>query len=142
MRIDFTIGVFVDKRDGEEQWTALVPLAYSSYIGATGGTEGRIRERMIDRLREMLRRAKPADQELFQWPLGSELMRVPVDFQAEAGKVHGLVPIIVEPRWTSEHGQHFFCYHPLRRDHWFVTANRDDIAALALALVRHHWTDM
>ncbi|MFT3699195.1 MAG: AAA family ATPase [Kofleriaceae bacterium] len=140
MRINFSIGIYIDKRDGEEQWSALVPQNYASYISQTGGTEGKIRERMIDRLRDVLHRAKPVEQDLFQFPVGGELMRIPVDFHAEAGKVHGQVPLVVEPRWTSERGQHLFCYHPRYRDHWFITANRDDIAMLTLALVRHHWS--
>ena len=141
MRVHFTVGVFQDRREGEDEWTALVPGRYASYISGTG-SESRMRDRMIERLRDVLKRARPADQELFQFPLGSELARIQVELRAETGKVHGQVPIIVEPRWTSDHGQHYFCYHPLRRDQWFVAEDRDAIPALAQALVRHHWAEI
>ena len=141
MRIHFTVGVFCDKRDGEDEWTALVPGRYAAYVSGTG-SESRMRERMIERLRDVVKRARPVDQELFQFPLGSELARIQVELRAETGKVHGQVPLIVEPRWTSDHGQHYFCYHPLRRDQWFITGERDDIPALAQALVRHHWAEI
>jgi len=141
MRIHFTVGVFCDKRDGEDEWTALVPGRYAAYVSGTG-SESRMRERMIERLRDVVKRARPVDQELLQFPLGSELARIQVELRAETGKVHGQVPLIVEPRWTSDHGQHYFCYHPLRRDQWFITGERDDIPALAQALVRHHWAEI
>jgi ATP-dependent Clp protease ATP-binding subunit ClpC len=141
MTVHFTVGIFQEKRDGEDEWTALVPARYAAYISGTG-SEARLRERMIDRLRDVVKRARPVDQELFQFPVGTELVRVQVDLRAETGKVHGQVPLVVEPRWTSEHAQHYFCYHPLRRDQWFVCASRDDIPALAQALVRHHWADI
>ncbi|MEO8554766.1 MAG: ATP-binding protein, partial [Kofleriaceae bacterium] len=141
MRVHFTVGVFQDKREGEDEWTALVPGRYASFLSGTG-SESRMRDRMIERLRDVLKRARPVDQELFQFPLGSELVRIQVELRAETGKVHGQVPIIVEPRWTSDHDQHYFCYHPLRRDQWFIAADRDDIAMLAQALVRHHWAEI
>ncbi|HEX7701755.1 MAG TPA: hypothetical protein VF403_13550, partial [Kofleriaceae bacterium] len=141
MRVNFTVGVFQEKRDGEDEWTALVPARYAAYVSGVGG-EARLRERMIERLRDVVKRVRPVDQELFQFPLGTELVRIQVDLRAETGKVHGQVPIVVEPRWTSEQVQHFFCYHPLRRDQWFIAANREDLPQLALALVRHHWADI
>ncbi|MEO8843364.1 MAG: AAA family ATPase [Kofleriaceae bacterium] len=141
MRVNFTVGVFQDKRDGEDEWTALVPARYAAYVSGVG-SEARLRERLIDRLRDVVKRVRPVDQELLQFPLGTELARIQIDLRAETGKVHGQVPLIVEPRWTSEHGQHLFCYHPLRRDQWFTAANREDLPQLALALVRHHWADI
>jgi ATP-dependent Clp protease ATP-binding subunit ClpA/ATP-dependent Clp protease ATP-binding subunit ClpC len=140
MRVHFTVGIFHDKRDSEDQWTALVPGRYASYISGTG--DARLKERMIDRLRDVLKRARPVDQELFQIPLGTELVRVGVDLRAETGKVHGQVPLIVEPRWVSETQQKFVCYHPLRRDQWFIADDRADVPVLAQALVRHHWADI
>ncbi|MEO6771409.1 MAG: AAA family ATPase [Kofleriaceae bacterium] len=141
MRIHFTVGVFCDRRDGEDEWTALVPARYGAFVSGTG-SEARLRERMIDRLRDVVKRARPVDQELLQFPLGSELVRIQIELRAEAGKVHGQVPLVIEPRWTSDHGQHYFCYHPLRRDQWFITTDRDDIPQLAQALVRHHWAEI
>jgi len=138
MRVHFTVGVFQEKRDGEDEWTALVPSRYASSISGTG-SEARLRERLLDRLRDVVKKAKPVDQELFQFPIGTELGRFAVEVKAETGKVTGQVPLIIEPRWTSNERQHFFCYHPLRRDHWFITEDRDKIPELTQALVRHHW---
>ncbi len=141
MRVHFTVGIFQEKRDGEDEWTALVPSRYASYISGTG-SEARLRERMLERLRDVVKKAKSVDQELFQFPIGTELARFAVEAKAETGKVTGQVPLIIEPRWTSSERQHFFCYHPLRRDHWFITDDRDKLPELAQALVRHHWADI
>ena len=141
MRVNFTVGVFQEKRDGEDEWSALVPARYAAFVSGTG-SEARLKDRMIDRLRDVLKKAHPVHQDLFQFALGTELVRTSVDVVTKAGKFHGAVPLVVEPRWTSERGQHFFCYHPLRRTEWFVCASRDEIAPLAQALVRHHWAEI
>ncbi len=140
MRIHFTVGVFCEKRDGNDEWTALVPPRYAAYLEGTA--EARLRERMIEKLRDSLRKARPADQELFQLPLATELVHIPIDVKTRGGNVHGQLPLIVEPRWTSDTDQQLFCYHPLQRQMWFVTRDRADLPALALALARHHWSDV
>jgi hypothetical protein len=53
VRVHFSVGVYCEKRDGEDEWTALVPSRYASYISGTG-SESRLRERMTDRLRDVL----------------------------------------------------------------------------------------
>ena len=116
--IHFTVGVYVTKADsGDEQWTALTPVAHYAYVQGQG--EVKLRERIIDRVRDTLRRATPQQQELYQFPIGTELMRLPVELKLEDGKVTGTVPIIVEPRWTSADKQHFLAYHPKRRFEFF-----------------------
>lgn len=140
VRVQFTVGVYQRKGE-EEEWTALVPAKYPAYVSGSGG-ESRLRERIIDNLREALRRARPAEQELFQLPLGTELMRIAVDVKAKGGHIHGHMPLIVEPRWTSEGKQHYFAYHPSNRAMWFVTDDRIEIPTLANALAREHWTDI
>src|SRR6185503_1313032 len=101
-----------------------------------GEGDARLRERMIDHLRNDLRRARPADQELFQLPIGTELVRVAIDVKTRGGNVHGQLPLIVEPRWTDDEHQHLFVYHPLRRDLWFVTGDRGELQALAQLAAR------
>ena len=137
--IHFTVGIY-QKKEGEEEWTALVPARYAAYLSGTG--DSRLRDRMIERLRDTLRRALPRDQELFQLPLGTELVRMPIDVKGKAGHIHGHIPLIVEPRWVSEREQRLFVYHPSNRDMWFVTDNRDELPTLALALAREHWADV
>jgi ATP-dependent Clp protease ATP-binding subunit ClpC len=129
--IHFTIGVYV-RRGAEEQWTALVPEG--AYAYASGNGEVRLREQIISRLRDSLARAKPAAQELFQLPLGTELVRIGVEPPTGARVT---IPLIVEPRWIDPDRQRLFCYHPLRRDWWFVTESREEIAPLAQAMIRH-----
>jgi len=140
MLIDFTVGVFCENRDGDDEYVALVPGKYPCALYDV--TAARMPERMIERLRDALRRAAPMEQELFQLPLGTELVRMPIDVKAKAGHIHGQIPLIVEPRWTSDTEQRLFVYHPNRRDMWFVTDDRSEIPALAVALARHHWTDV
>ncbi|HEU0031539.1 MAG TPA: AAA family ATPase [Kofleriaceae bacterium] len=137
MRIQFTVGVYRAKRDSEEQWTALIPSEHHAYLQGQG--EVRLRERMIDRLRVILREIDPADQELFQLPLGSELVRVPVDLKLDDGRVTGQAPLVIEPRWTGEDRVALFVYHPLRRDEWFLAKDRDELLELVQPFVRHHW---
>src|SRR5690348_3862525 len=135
--IHFTVGAYVTKVDsGDEQWTALTPIAHYAYVQGQG--EVKLRERIVDRLRDTLRRATPVQQELFQLPPGTELIRVPVELKLDTGKVSGTVPMIVEPRWTSADRQHFVVFHPKRRFEWFFTDSRDDIPLLVSPFLRHH----
>ncbi|MBV8756890.1 MAG: ATP-dependent Clp protease ATP-binding subunit [Deltaproteobacteria bacterium] len=140
MMIDFTVGVFYENHDGDDEWIALVPGKYPCNLYDVSAAK--MPERMIERLRDALRRAAPGEQELFQLPLGTELVRVPVDVKSKGGHVHGQMPIIVEPRWVSDGEQRLFCYHPNRRDMWFVTDDRSEIATLGLLLAREHWSDI
>ncbi|MBA3395379.1 MAG: ATP-dependent Clp protease ATP-binding subunit [Deltaproteobacteria bacterium] len=138
--IHFTVGIYATNAASEEsQWTGLTPVTFFAH--AHGESEVKLRERMIERLRDLLRHAMPHQQELFQMPLGTELVRLSLDLKLEDGRVHGAVPLIVEPRWTSEHRQQLFVYHPRRRHEWFLAETRDDIPAIATAFFRHHWRD-
>jgi ATP-dependent Clp protease ATP-binding subunit ClpC len=137
VRIHFTVGVYQKRESAEEEWTALVPEPYAVSLSGTG--EARLRDRLIDSLRQELRRVPPAHQELLQIPIGTELVRVAVDLNTRSGHVHGRIPLIVEPRWVSSDAQRLFVYHPTNRAMWFVTDTSDEIPALAQALARHHW---
>src|SRR6187551_160326 len=112
MRVSFSIGVYA-RKDGEEEWTGLIPARYKAYVSGTN--ESWMRDRMIDRLRDAVRSAFPVDQDLFQLPLASELVRLPIDVKSKGGTIHGQLPLIVEPRWVSESEQRLFVYHPMRR---------------------------
>ena len=139
MRIEFRVGIYQRRRDGEEQWTALTPDGMAAYVSGQG--EVKLRERMVDRLREVLRKARTDQQDLFQLPLGTELVRISVDVKLENGKLHGLVPFIVEPRWTGDDRQTYVVYHPIYRQHWFAVAQRDDIEPMIPTFLRHHFGD-
>jgi ATP-dependent Clp protease ATP-binding subunit ClpA/ATP-dependent Clp protease ATP-binding subunit ClpC len=138
-QIHFTVGVFAERREGEDEWHALVPGKHAAYL--SGDSEARLRERMIEKLRGELKRAHPATQELFQLPLGTELLRVPIDIKTKGGNLHGQLPMIVEPRWTSDDRQQLFVYHPNRRDIWFVTEERGEIQPLAQLAAREAFAD-
>jgi ATP-dependent Clp protease ATP-binding subunit ClpC len=140
MRVSFTIGVYQQRRPTDEQWTALIPEAYNAVI--TGQGEVRLRERMIEQLRGVLRGAAPIDQDLFQFPIGTELVRLPVDAKTDKARVHGQLPLIIEPRWVDSDRQHLFVYHPLHRDHWFVSEDRAQISELVNTYVRHYWPEI
>ena len=140
MRVSFTVGIYQAKSGAEEEWTALTPVSYPAYVSGQG--EVRLRERMVERLRDVLRRARPVDQELFQLAIGTELVRQPVDVKLDAGRAQGIVPLIVEPRWTDGEHQRLVVYHPLRKDLWFIAEDRADVAALVPTWIRHAWTDL
>ena len=140
MRVHFTIGVYQARRDDEDTWTALIPARYLASISGQG--EVKLRERMIERLRDLLRKIPPIEQDLFQLPLGTELIHVPIDLATETGRIHGEVPLIVEPRWTSEAAQRLIVYHPERRHEWFFAADRDEIAGLAPVFFRRYWSEL
>ena len=139
MKIDFRVGVYQKKRDGEEEWTALTPIGLPAFVSGQG--EVKLRERIVERLRDALRKARPDQQDLFQLPLGTELVRVSVDVKLDNGKLHGALPFVVEPRWTGEDKQTLVVYHPLYREHWFSVATRDDIEAMVPTFLRHHFGD-
>jgi ATP-dependent Clp protease ATP-binding subunit ClpC len=140
VKIHFTVGVYQIKRDGEDAWTALVPGRHAVEI--TGQGEIKMRERMIERLRDTLRRVPPLEQDLFQLPLGTELVRLSIDVKTDTGRIQGAVPLIVEPRWTSATRQHLIVYHPTRRHEWFFAADRDEVASLAPVFFRQHWAGL
>ena len=137
--IEFSIGVYQVRRNGEDEWTALTPVLFPAYVSGVG--EVRLRERMTERLRDVLRKAPPLFHELFQLPLGTELLRVPIDVKTDKGHIHGTVPLIAEPRWISERTQKLVVYHPNHRAHWFLADDQDDAAAIAPAFFRHHWAE-
>nr|MBA2538577.1 hypothetical protein [Deltaproteobacteria bacterium] len=137
MMTHFTVGVYQAKKEGTEEWTALIPVGQYAYQQGQGETK--LRERMIDRLRQVLRETPPRDQELFQLPLGTELERLPFDLKLDDGRVTGTVPLIVEPRWIDADRQILFCYHPERRFEWFIADDRTDLVNLATMFFRHHW---
>ncbi|MGN6104107.1 MAG: AAA family ATPase, partial [Kofleriaceae bacterium] len=141
MTISFAIGVYQQKREGGERWTAMLPPNQPA-IAIDGQGDARMRERLVSLVREQLRKVAPADQELYQLPLGSELVRLPIDLRVEGGRVHGAAPLVVEPRWTHEDRQQLLVYHPLRRDEWFLAADRAELAELAPAFARHHWSEL
>jgi len=138
--IHFTVGVYQSKKEGLEEWTAMIPVTQYAYQSGQGETK--LRERMIDRLRQVLREAPPQQQELYQLPLGTELERVPFDLKLDGGRVTGVVPLIVEPRWVSADKQILVCYHPERRTEWFPAEDRNEIAALSILFFRHYWKAM
>jgi ATP-dependent Clp protease ATP-binding subunit ClpC len=138
VRVHFTVGIYQARRDGEEEWIALAPVRGVS-VATQGEGEARLRERMVNLLRGLLRDAPPREQDLFQLPLGSELIRVPLEVKTDAGRVHGKLPLIVEPRWTGEARQRLVVYHPARRHDWFSAADRDEVAALAPVFFRRAW---
>ncbi len=138
--IHFTVGIYQAKKEGMEEWTALIPVTQYAYQSGQGETK--LRERMIDRLRQVLRDAPPQAQEHFQIPLGTELERLAFDLKLEDGRVTGMVPLIVEPRWVNPDKQILFCYHPERRFEWFLAEDRTDIPGLATMFFRHYWKDL
>ncbi len=137
MRVSFTVGVYHRKISGEDHWTALVPTPYATAVDGTNPV--RLRERMVEALRAALRKAAPNEQELFQLPIGTELVRVPIDLKLESGKVQGQVPLIVEPRWTTETVQRYIVYHPRHRASWFVLEDRAELATVLPAYLRSSW---
>ena len=140
MRVQFTVGVYQAPRARDDEWIALIPARYTAQIDGKG--DARLRERMIERLREVLRKAAPLDQDLFQLPLGTELVHLPIDLKAHSGRIHGTVPLIAEPRWTGDGRQCLMVYHPRRRHEWFLAADSDELAGLAPAFFRRYWPEL
>ena len=139
MRVDFTVGVYQARKDGEEEWTALTPVHFPAYVSGIG--EVRLRERMVERLRDVLRKATPVTHELFQLPVGTELLRIQVDVKTEKDRIHGTVPLIAEPRWLGDKTQKFVVYHPVYRHHWFLADDHDDVIAMAPVFFRQHFSE-
>ena len=141
MTVHFSIGIY-QKREGEEEWTALLPAVARTWSYVSGTGDARLRDRMIDRLRDAVRLTPPLQQELFQMPIGTELVRMPIDVKAKGGHIHGAIPLIIEPRWVSEEQQRLFVYHPTQPQMWFICENRDDLPSLAQALAKEHWGEL
>lgn len=138
--INFTVGVYQARQAHQDEWIALIPARYTAEVRGKG--DGRLHEHMVERLREVLRKVPPLDQDLFQLPLGTELVPLAIDLKAQGGRIHGTVPVIAEPRWTGDGRQCLMAYHPRRRDEWFLAADRDELAALAPGFFRRHWAEL
>ncbi|MEP6766606.1 MAG: CBS domain-containing protein, partial [Gemmatimonadaceae bacterium] len=66
-------------------------------------------------------------------PLGTELLRVPIDVKTNKGNIHGTVPLIAEPRWITERTQKLVVYHPSYRAHWFLAKSHEQRGEFLLA---------
>ncbi|MEJ7604295.1 MAG: AAA family ATPase [Kofleriaceae bacterium] len=116
-----------------------MPTRFGNETRIAGTGDVRMRERMIQSLRAALNHATPREQALFQLPLGTELVRLPLDLKAESARVTGSVPFIVEPRWVSPERQRLFAYHPWNRAEWFVADDHEELASLAPVFLRQFW---
>ncbi len=70
----FTIGLYIQRSGTDQTWTALVPEAHAATV--TGSNEVRLREMMVERLRDQLRTAHPSTHERFHLHPGTRLERV------------------------------------------------------------------
>jgi ATP-dependent Clp protease ATP-binding subunit ClpA/ATP-dependent Clp protease ATP-binding subunit ClpC len=142
--VPFTVGVFQVKRGDRETWQALVPDAYAAMV--SGASETRLREELVELLRQRLRKANPIDHELFHLHAGTRLARIQIDVAGRAGTVNrritGTFPLIVQPRWTDDTHQPLLVWHPRRPDDWFVATSDAEVAELAGAFARHAWLDL
>jgi len=144
MTVPFTVGVFQQKRGGSEVWTALLPEAMR--VQVTGQSEARLRETLVERLRQLLRKTEPSDQEVFHLHAGTRLQRVHVDVSVRgaggARRIAGTFPLVCEPRWFDDRTQRLVVWHPLRPEAWFSAASLDEVAELAPHFARHAWAEL
>ncbi|WP_437876921.1 AAA family ATPase [Sorangium sp. So ce513] len=91
----------------------------------TRSREGRHPERvqrlLVEELRPIFEKARAAQLARFEMPRGIRLEKVRLELtlsgagSAERRKVSGLCPVVLEPRWASEHERVVFAYHPARQ---------------------------
>ncbi|WP_437571184.1 AAA family ATPase [Sorangium sp. So ce542] len=81
----------------------------------------RVRRLLIEELRPLFEKARAAELARVEMPRGIRLEKVRLDLSlsgagsGERRKVSGLCPVVLEPRWASEHERIVFAYHPARQ---------------------------
>ncbi|WP_437590503.1 AAA family ATPase [Sorangium sp. So ce1000] len=81
----------------------------------------RVRRLLTDELKPVFEKARAAELARFEFPRGIRLEKVRLELTlsgagfAERRKVSGLCPVVLEPRWASEHERIVFAYHPTRQ---------------------------
>ncbi|WP_437654274.1 AAA family ATPase [Sorangium sp. So ce1182] len=81
----------------------------------------RVRRLLVEELRPLFERARAAELARFEMPRGIRLEKVRLELTlsgaglADRRKVSGLCPVVLEPRWASEHERIVFAYHPARQ---------------------------
>ncbi|WP_437279300.1 AAA family ATPase [Sorangium sp. So ce375] len=81
----------------------------------------RVRRLLTDELKPVFEKARAAELARFEFPRGIRLEKVRLELTlsgagfAERRKVSGLCPVVIEPRWASEHERIVFAYHPTRQ---------------------------
>ncbi|XXX77782.1 AAA family ATPase [Sorangium sp. So ce134] len=81
----------------------------------------RVQRLLIEDLRPLFEKARAAQLARFEMPRGIRLEKVRLELSlsgagsGERRKVSGLCPVVLEPRWASEHERIVFAYHPTRQ---------------------------
>ncbi|WP_437317745.1 AAA family ATPase [Sorangium sp. So ce385] len=81
----------------------------------------RVQRLLIEDLRPLFEKARAAELARFEMPRGIRLEKVRLELalsgagSGERRKVSGLCPVVLEPRWASEHERLVFAYHPTRQ---------------------------
>ncbi|WP_437288533.1 AAA family ATPase [Sorangium sp. So ce406] len=81
----------------------------------------RVRRLLIEELRPIFEKTRAAQLARFEVPRGIRLEKVRLELTlsgaglADRRKVSGLCPVVLEPRWASEHERIVFAYHPARQ---------------------------
>ncbi|WP_437992229.1 AAA family ATPase [Sorangium sp. So ce145] len=79
----------------------------------------RVRRLLTEELRAVFEKARAAELARLEFPRGIRIEKVRLELTlsgaAERRKVSGLCPVVLEPRWASEHERVVFAYHPARQ---------------------------
>ncbi|HVV86369.1 MAG TPA: AAA family ATPase [Kofleriaceae bacterium] len=138
-RHGFSVAVYERRLEGRLTWW---PLAAALGGGPlTGKSELRLREELTRRLRQVVRRLEPAEQELLEAVPGMRIHHVSLDVALGARGVRagGRFPFVCEPRWFDDDHQRLCVYHPAAPDDWFDARDTADVEALATHFVRKAW---
>ncbi|HUH05441.1 MAG TPA: AAA family ATPase [Kofleriaceae bacterium] len=137
----FTIPVYQRKLGDQLEWFTL-GLGKHGHV-QRGKSRVKLQRKLVEYLRATISKA-PLDALVdMTTPRGIELRRVWVDLTVRSAtgrtRVAGRIPVICEPRWTTETEQRLIVYHPLQQDAWFTARLDEDLAAIAALFFRHAW---
>ncbi len=140
MRHTFAIAVYERRLEGRLTWW---PLAWAlADDPLRGKSELRLREELTRRLRQVVRKLEPAEQELLEAVPGMRVHHVGLDVTLPGPRpvrVSGRFPFVVEPRWFDDDHQRLCVYHPAAPGHWFDAADLAEVETLAPHFVRKAW---
>ena len=138
----FHVNVYSRRAGGQVTWRTVGLGEFNRTH--TGSSRVKLQRKLVEKLREAVRDADPADMDLFRVHRGTTMKRVLLDFgvRGDTGRARfsGTVPLVLEPRWINETEQITVVFHPLHEDEWFLVRDEDDLTSRAQQYLRHAWS--
>ncbi len=145
--MNLTIGIYQRRDASGLHWTTLGLGPYSR--NRLGKSAVKLQRKLVDELRGVIGELPASQLAYFQLSRGLRLERVrlELDFKrvragAEARRLSGLFPLILEPRWRTRAELMTIAYHPWRQHEWFPVDAEAGLEEQAKAFFTRAWAGL